>query len=240
MKKIIYIFAIFPLLSFGQSIVTKDSTWQAGESGKFFAFRLTEYANGESVQTKTLIGDTATVFNNALKSSLNEGYRMATVAYEARDFDKTIKGVLAQSDSVLQMTGMNVSDTMTAMFAPALVAQGWVLQESGLTRDITFTVNSNGSLRYQIAGFAQRGATIIANTMRLNNFKDSGQSLDVFRAPGGNFFSIDNRVKIKFPSNQGLNRAAKQSDFKTETIKLEPVLTPENKNKKPAKKKKKQ
>ena len=60
--------------------------------------------------------------------------------------------------------------------------------------------------------------------MRLQNYKATGDKLDVYNAPGGNWFSIDNKVRIRFPGNQGLNRsAAKPPGIEAETIKIEPV-----------------
>lgn len=205
MRNIVFIILCLPLFASAQTIVTKHSAWQEITGGKFYVVRLVEYSDGTYSQTRNLSGDTATVFNNSLKTAVQEGYRMANVAYEARDNDKSIRAVLKQSDTLLVYTGMDLADTLTAIFSPSLLASGWEITEAGSEWAIEFTVNANGSLRYQIAGYVQRGGNVISNTMRLNNWRDSGKNIDLYKAPGGNWFSIDDAVKIKFPGNQGLN-----------------------------------
>ena len=130
---------------------------------------------------------------------------MANVAWQARDNDKTIKGIIKLSDSLLLQIGRDLSDTLTARYSPPLLVAGWTIKEGGVESDMQFSVNSSGALRYVIAGYPLRGATIISNTLRLNNYKATGKSLDIYRAPGGNWFSIDDTVKMKHPNNQGLN-----------------------------------
>ena len=189
----------------GAVVVTKDTTWQEYVDTVFFLNRRVEWNNGEFSQTRTLIGNQTTVFKSALNQSISEGVRMANVAWQARDNDKTIKGIIKLSDSLLLQIGRDLSDTLTARYSPPLLVAGWTIKEGGVESDMQFSVNSSGALRYVIAGYPLRGATIISNTLRLNNYKATGKSLDIYRAPGGNWFSIDDTVKMKHPNNQGLN-----------------------------------
>ena len=189
----------------GAVVVTKDTTWQEYVDTVFFLNRRVEWNNGEFSQTRTLIGNQTTVFKSALNQSISEGVRMANVAWQARDNDKTIKGIIKLSDSLLLQIGRDLSDTLTARYSPPLLVAGWTIKEGGVESDMQFSVNSSGALRYVIAGYPLRGATIISNTLRLNNYKATGKSLDIYRAPGGNWFSIDDTVKLKHPTNAGLN-----------------------------------
>jgi len=207
MKKIAFIL-LFPALCFGQNVVTKDTVWQSNANGNFYENRLVEYSNGESSLNRRLVGDTATVFSGYLTSFEKEGSRMANVAYEARDFDKIIRGMIQRRDTVLAQIGRDLTDTLAAKYAGALIVPGWEVTEDTTTLDITFSVSNAGQLRYEITGQPTRNAFIFGRSIRLNNYKDTGKSLDLYNAPGGNWFSVDDKVKIKFPGNPGLSKSA--------------------------------
>lgn len=212
MKKVIWslVFGFCSLAAFAQgtgaAIVTKDTVYQSNSNGKFYETRLVEWSNGESSKTVKLIGDTLTVFNGYLNETYREANRMANVAFEARDFNKIIQGLLQRRDTVLAKLNKDIADTLAAKYAGQLLQSGWKVHEELSILDVTFSINAQGQLRYQIQGFVTRNAFLLGRTMRLQNFKD-GDKLDFYQAPGGNWFTVDDRVKIKLPSNQGLNRA---------------------------------
>ena len=208
MKNIIIAAALMPLFAFSQgAVTTKDSTWQVATNGAFYEVRLIEYSNGESNLNRRLIGDTASVFRGYLYEFEAAGNRMANVANEARTNEKEIRTIIQRRDSILAQFDRDITDTLTAKYAGPLLVSGWVVYEDTTALDVVFSVNAQGQLRYQIAGYPVRNAFIIARTMRLQNYKDTGRALGIYSAPGGNWFSIDDRVKMRFPGNQGLNRA---------------------------------
>lgn len=221
-----------PLLGLSQRVVTKDSTWNESANGKFYSVRLVEYSTGESSENKTLMGDTATLFQNNLNSTLQEAARMANVAFEAKDNEKTVRGLLEERDSVLAILGKDVADTIAARFAHPLLVAGWKVVQDTSTLNIAFSINAQGQLRYEIEGFPVRNAFLLGRTMRMLNYKNTGKALDVFNAPGGNWFSLDNTVRLRLAGNQGLDRAAKRVGFEAETLRLEPVKEPPKKKKK--------
>lgn len=206
MKKILFL--IFYLASgvwnlTCAQLLTFDSTWQQKIDTNYYVFRKTVYADGSEYLSKVFSGNDSTVFDNALKTSINEGVRMANVAYEARDLQKSIKAIIDLSDSLFVQTGKNLSDTLTMLYSPALTVSGWKITEGGVTLDIVFSVSGGGALRYEITGFSERAGEVISNTLRLNNYKSTGKSVDIYRAPGGNWFSVTNEIKMKFPGNTG-------------------------------------
>lgn len=204
----IFIAAMMPLFAFSQGIVTtKDTTWQVSSNGKFYESRLIEYSNGETYQDRRLIGDTASVFRGYLTEFEAAGNRMANAANEARTNDKEIRQILQRRDSILAKFGRDITDTLTAKYAGTLLASGWVVHEDTTALDVVFTVNAQGQLRYQITGYPVRNAFVISRTLRLQNYKATGRPLDIYAAPGGNWGSVDDRVRMRFPGNQGLNRA---------------------------------
>lgn len=199
--------ALMPLFAFSQGIVTtKDSTWQIAANGAFYEVRLVEYSNGESSLNRSLIGDTASVFRGYLAEFEAAGNRMANAAHEARTNDKEIREILQRRDSILAKFGRDATDTLAAKYAGPLLASGWVVYEDTAATDVAFSVNAQGQLRYQITGYPVRNAFVISRTLRLQNYKATGRPLDIYAAPGGNWGSVDDRVRMRLPGNQGLNR----------------------------------
>ncbi len=207
MIKNILILLFLPVFAFAQRIITKDSTWQAPDSGKFFEVRLVEYSTGESSLTRVLKGDTLTIFQAALNAYVSEGNRMANEARSTSQFDRIIKRLIQQNDEVFAITGRDILDTLTARYSLPLLASGWTAVDTG-TLNIAFSVNVNGQLRYTLQGFPTRNATLIASTLRLNNYGSTGKAIGLFQGPGGNWFSLDDGLKIKFPGNISGNRQA--------------------------------
>ncbi len=235
MKKAIFWLIIAPFHLFSQ--VSKDSVWQVSDAGAFFSVRLVEYANGESSLTKTRIGDTATVFSFDLQRAESEANRLANVAFEARNFDRQIRNILQRRDTVLATLGLDMTDTLAKKYAAPLLASGWKVLEGQAETDIVFSISAQGQLRYEITGFQPRNAFILGRAMRLNNYKD-GNRLDVYNAPGGNWFSIDNAVRLRFPGNLALDRSAAKPPV-SRSAEM-PAVQEKPKTEKAVKKKKKQ
>ncbi len=232
----IFIAALMPLFAFSQgAVATKDTTWQVADNGAFYEVRLVEYSNGESNLNRRLIGDTASVFRAYMAEFEAAGNRMANVANEARTNDKEIRTILRRRDSILAQFNRDATDTLTAKYAGPLLVSGWVVYEDTAALDVVFSVNAQGQLRYQIAGYPVRNAFIVARSMRLQGYKDTGRAMDIYSAPGGNWGSVDNRIRIRLPGNQGLNRAMLMPapSRKTESRPAEPKATQKPKTKKP-------
>ena len=205
MKKLIFFFLIIISASASAQVVTLDSLWQENENGKFYEVRRVEYSTGTYSQNRALIGDTLSVFNGYLNTFVIEGVRMANDAVGVSQFDKNISEMNNRNTDVFLITGRDIFDTLTATYALPLLIQGWTITVDTAQVDVEFSVNANGQLRYQITGFPTRNAIVISNTMRLRNFAATGKPLDIYKRPGGNWFSIDNRVKLKFHGNQGVD-----------------------------------
>lgn len=207
MIKNILILLFLPVFAFAQRIITKDSTWQAPDSGKFFEVRLVEYSTGESTWQSAQEKARLTIFQAALNAYVSEGNRMANEARSTSQFDRIIKRLIQQNDEVFAITGRDILDTLTARYSLPLLASGWTAVDTG-TLNIAFSVNVNGQLRYTLQGFPTRNATLIASTLRLNNYGSTGKAIGLFQGPGGNWFSLDDGLKIKFPGNISGNRQA--------------------------------
>ncbi len=209
MKYFFFFILLFPFTAPAQ--VVKDSTWQTNEGGVFFETTLIEWANGEFSLNKQILGDTGTLFRNEFARFEIETGRMANIALEAKDFGREVRELLKKRDSVIAFLGVDITDTMAARYGAPLLATGWKLHEADTTLDVLFSVNAQGQLRYQIAGYPVRNAFHLGRALRLQNFKDIGGGLDVFIAPGGNLFDITGTYRFRFPGNPGLNRSADKS-----------------------------
>lgn len=236
MKKSVFILFLFPAIAFSQRIATLDSTWRESSGGKFFEVRLTEYTTGESVLTRTFVGDTLTIFQNYLNRFISEGNQMAGEARSASRFSKNITQVIQANSEALAATGRDVLDTLTSRDAIPLLAGGWTVKDTAGSIDISFNVNNSGQLRYTITGFQARNAFLFGATMRLNNYKSTGQDVDFFRGAGGNWFTIDDKTRLRHPGNPDAVNRGSLKGASAETIELKPVST-KNTKKKPAKKK---
>ncbi len=198
----IFILAFAPVYVRAQAITTKDTTYQLSTGGKFYEVREVEYIDGSGSVTRSLIGDTMTIFANTLNFVVSEGNRMASDAREVIRFDEIVNNLSARITEVLAVTGRDIFDTLAARYSAPLLAQGWAISEDTTGIDnIMFSINAGGQLRYQITGNPTRNAFIIGRVMRLVNYPGHGHSIDMYRMPGGNWISIDRRIKLQFPGN---------------------------------------
>lgn len=232
MKKVIFIF-LFPAFAFGQPFVTLDTTFRTSANGFFYENREVEFSDGTFSKTRTKIGDTLTIFTTYLNSFTSQSNQMAGAARAASRFGRDITRLKQQNSEALAATGRDVLDTLTARYSAPLLLAGWVVKDTSGIKDIVFSVNANGQLRYTITGFAARNADLFGGILRLNNYLSSGEDVDFFKAISGNWFTIDDKTKLRFPGqNDAANRApAKPPTFEAEPIKLEPVKTKAKKKK---------
>ena len=228
MKKHILLFCLLACCSaaFSQRVLILDTAYNTAANGAFYNVREVRYNNGEGSVTTSLIGDTVTIFQNFLNTLTGSGIFMANAAREAARFDRDITKMIQDAAGVQATTGRDPLDTLTARYSAPLLVPGWEISDT-VTRAVSFSVNAGGQLRYTVTGFQARNAFIFSNTLRLNNYLNGG-ALNLYKNTGGNWFSIDNGIKMKLPGN------VDQSSARSPAIVLPPA--PEAK---PAKAKKK-
>lgn len=211
MKHIFSILSILFCLNAAQAQIfaTLDTSYREAANGKFYGVRIVEYNDGTGSTSRTLLGDTTTIFTAYLNAFQSQSGQMATDAREASRFGRDITKLKQQNDEALTATGRDVLDTITAKQAGPLLLSGWVVKDTAGTKNVAFTVNANGQLRYTITGFATRNADLFGGVLRLNNYLSTGQDVDFFKAVSGNWFTIDDKTKIRFPGqNDAANREA--------------------------------
>ena len=196
-----------------QVYTTLDTSYQISQNGKFYEVREVRRSNGESSVVTTFVGDTASIFTNYLNSIYADGNQMAAQARQASRLGADITKMIQQSNDAFVITGRDVLDTLTKRYAPPLLIAGWVLKDTSGTKDVTFSVNNNGQLRYAVPGFQTRNANLFGGVLRLNNYLSTGHDVDLFKSVAGNWFTIDNKLKMRFPGqNDAQNRAFEPAD----------------------------
>lgn len=231
-----YLFSILILLPGflpGQTFAIKDTTWQTTNAGKFYTVREVVYNTGESSLTKSLIGDTATIFQTYYNRFITESNGLAAVAREVVRHRKAITRMNQENNLALSVTGRDALDTITAKLAGPLLAAGWRAKDTAGVKDLTFSVNANGQLRYTVQGFATRNATLFGKVMRLNNYRSSGFDVDVYESASGNWFSVDGDNELLRPGG-----APDANKSRSTEASQQPVNETVKPSKKPAKKKK--
>lgn len=219
--KNILILLFLPAFLNGQTFATKDTSYRVSSNGKFFNVREVEYSDGTGSTVRTLIGDTLTIFSAYLQDFQVQTAQMAADARKASRFGKDITTLLNQSGEAFAITGRDVLDTITARQAGPLLLSGWIVKDTSGTKDVEFFVNANGQLRYTVAGFQTRNADLFGGVLRFNNYLSSGQHVDLFKAVSGNWFTIDDKLKMRFP---GQNDAANRVTAKPPTPEKSGIL----------------
>lgn len=211
-----------PYVLGAQVYTTLDTSYQVSQNGKFYEVREVRRSNGESSIVTTFVGDTTSIFGNYLAGIYADGNQMSGQARDASRFGADITKMIQRANEAFAITGRDVLDTLTKKYATPLLVSGWVLKDTSGTKDVAFSVNNNGQLRYTVSGFQARNANLFGGVIRLNNYLSSGYDVDLFKSVAGNWFTIDNKLKMRFP---GQNDAANRSIDSIEIIPPKPAAT---------------
>lgn len=186
-----------------------DTSNIVNSAGLFFEVRDVLYSNGEELHTKTLLGDTASLFSAAYSRFIQSAEQMSTDARYVLLFPKRITELNKDNSTILSATGMDVLDSITARLGSALLEDGWTLRTQGAAQpaDIVFSVNNNGQLRYTITGQAARNAWLFGAVIHLLNYLGTGDAIDLYRTESGNYKTVDNRITLRRPGGPA-NRSA--------------------------------
>lgn len=234
----VLIFAFLPFAAFAQSRYTVLDTAYTMQDSLFYEVHEVKYSTGEAMLTKTLIGDSTAVFNAYFIRVQDEAGRMSRLAQKVFSFGNDLKSLKKENDVVLSVTGRDALDTITARYAAQFTTDGWKIKDAAAV-DVSFSVNANGQLRYQISGQAARNADLYGDALTLNNYLGSGSDLFLFKTESGNYRNRDGTILLRSPGGAQNRGGLPARSFEAETVKLEPVI-PEKKPEKKSKKKKKE
>ena len=239
MKKLLYtiLFALLAIAASAQSrVLTRDSVYIENKAGTFFRVRVIEYSNGEGMTQTELIGDTSAVINQFRNTIQGRASGLATDAAAVYQFRQTISELIRQGNQIQTQFGTNPVRLIQNDFSPNFTGNSWTIRND-TTRTIAFTVNAQGQLRYQIAGFTARNARLLGNVMRLENYQSAGKDLDLFRVSENRYTTLDGLIVLRIPGQSQRSAAPPTVDetWMERTGTPEPAPAPE----KPKRKRKK-
>jgi len=231
------LFLLFPFMAFSQRYALLDTAYTVNTGGVFFEVHDVTYSTGEQSTTKTLIGDTATYFNANFNRFQDEARWMSVTARAAFNMGKRLNDLKKENDKILSATGRDILDTIAARNAIQFTASGWTIRDTS-NKNISFSINANGQLRYQIQGQASRNAFLFGDAITLNNYMGTGKDLHVFKTESGNYRNREGTIIVRQPG--GAQNRQFDFNFSAPVIEWIVPVSPPQPAKKPTKKTKKQ
>ena len=205
MKNII-LFLLLPLFAFGQTEITNDSTYLNWEAGAWYRVTVLTYDNGNSDIFKRFIGDTATLYNQAVDGIRNAVSAMATDVATTSQYRKRVTTLLRESDEILLKAGRSPVDSIENNDAAPFLDAGWTIRRpDGTTIAVTFNKTAQGKLRWNTGTNNQ--CDLIGNVIRLRNYPTNGSNMDFYRTPNGKrWTSLDGQTRLVPPNGNAGNR----------------------------------
>jgi len=205
MKKLLFLL-LFPAFLQAQTTLI-DSTWITNSNGRFFEKRLIRWDNGEDVLTTTNLGDTNMVALSFMSRFTAKSELWANEAQLASSHRREIGEIIRQSAHLNSIIGRNplrlIADANKSVYLDSLNR----IRDNRVVRPIKFTQQASGQMRYKVDTFATRNAFVIGNVIRLNNYMNTGQDLDIFKFNGNRFWSLGREVQV-YPVASGPSSAA--------------------------------
>lgn len=176
-------------------VSVNDSTWIRNEAGIFFEYKTTDYMSGESALIKKKLGDTIQVLNNYKQDFLNITSNWATDVQWTSTITRKVTELIRYDASIAAMLD---TSPVKAIIADNLwmVDSTFKIKSGSAAKNIRFTVNAAGVLRYKIDTFATRTAIMLGSIIRLNNYLNTGSPLDLYQFPDKRWRDITRAVQL--------------------------------------------
>ncbi len=219
MKNLITLFALFLTLGLeAQREVITDSTWITNQSGIFYANRYKEFMNGEVILSKERLGDTAQVAESYHHTFLAETSTWANDVEVTSDYPRKIKELIRQDAAILAELGKSPLKTILEEEDSRLVDSTWKVRINGNSKQFKFSLSQAGALRYKVDTFTTRSATVLGDVIRLANWLNSGQALDLFKFDSGRWFNATRQVQVYLVSAGPQLRTADMPELFTDVM----------------------
>jgi hypothetical protein len=202
----IILFLLFPLFAFGQTEITSDSSYIKNTAGLWCRVTVLKYDNGGTDIFERLIGDTATLYNQAVDGIRNATSSMAVDASYTSGFKKRVTTMLKESDEILAKAGKSPADSIEAKDLAQFLEPGWTIKTSTGSTAITFNKTAAEKLRYQNVTTTNRQCELLGSVIRLKDYPTTGTNVDFFRSPNGRRWTSLNRDYQLLPPGGTSNR----------------------------------
>lgn len=196
--RILIFLLILPALLPAQKEITTDSTWITNAGGLFYENHITRYSTGEEEGGyKRLLGDTAQVLSKYTTRIEQQAELLSNDARVVMEFPAKIKQLIRLDGAITALLGSSPVDSLRRKYAASLVDSSWTIRSGGQARDIVFSVNAQGVLRYKIDTLPTRSAVILGGVLRLNNYLGSTDDVPLYKVRDGFYATIDKGIVLK-------------------------------------------
>lgn len=173
------------------------------QGGKFFEVKMQTFADGDEINTKTMIGDSTALVQSTEDRIISKAATLAVDARYVSQSRKALTELIRQDNAVEGATGISPLKNIVQNYSSPFLESGWKIKESGAAIDISFSVNAGGNLRYTPAGGTTRTAILFGDAIRLRNWTGTtGMDLYQLKA-GGPWVNLDRTVILRPPGNAG-------------------------------------
>jgi hypothetical protein len=203
--KYIILFLALPFFAFGQNDIVSDSSYLKWENNAWFRVSTQTYSNGDISIRQSYVGDTATLYTQAVDGIRNQTASMAVDANYTSGFPKTLRTIINQSDEILAKAGKSPIDSIETADAAAFLQSGWVVKNGGEVA-ITFNQTAAKKLRYQYVTTTNRQVDLMGSVIRLRDFPANGVTTDFYRSSNGKRWVTIDRAYQLIPAGGSANR----------------------------------
>jgi hypothetical protein len=200
------LFLLFPLVAFGQTEVTSDSSYIKNTAGLWYRVTVLKYDDGGTDIRERLIGDTLTLYNQAVDNIRNAASSMAVDASYTSGFPKRVKTILNESDEIALKAGKSPVDSIEAKDLEQFLQPGWTVKSASGSVAITFNKTAQNKLRYQYTTTTNRQTDLIGSVIRLRDFPASGTNTEFYKSPNGKRWTTLGREYQLIPAGGSANR----------------------------------
>lgn len=184
----------------GAQSPTIDSSWTVNVGGVFFTDRLVQYANGSSTLTRTRLGDTTQLINTTVDQFKRISDSWATDVEYTSSFPGKIREFVRQDQAMLASLGRSPIKSIVAAGDRVSVDSTYKIKSNGSAKTIRFSVTAAGVLRYKIDTFTIRTVSLLGGAMRLNNYLNTGASVDLYRFQDGRWRDATRSIQVYLQS----------------------------------------
>lgn len=197
MRYFLFFLIFLPALLPAQKDIVTDSTWITSSGGKFYENHIVRYSTGEEDGGyKRLLGDTAQVLSRNITRIEQQAELLANDARVVMEFPAKIKELIRSDAAISALLGQSPIDSLRRKYSAPLVDSSWTIRSGGQARDIVFSVNAQGGLRYKIDTLQTRNAVVLGGVLRLNNYL-GGDDMPLYKVRDGFYASIDKGIVLK-------------------------------------------
>jgi hypothetical protein len=200
MKKILILLAFCSSILNAQSPVF-DTAYVISKNSKFYLLNRIEYDDDSYYEKVTIIGDTAQFYLSALQKFESTANSFANFVNGSYFYSKETTAAIRENTGIIAITGKSPIDTLGARTYEFLSDKKftWVINQSGISTPITFSVAANKTLRYILDGNLSRLMYGFGkNMIRLTNFQTVGVFLDLYWDEGRKLYvSQDGKINLR-------------------------------------------